>query len=232
MKFALAILLVICLILGGANVFFFLKDSDLNSQLTEAKDLFSEIQDELVQAQAENKELAEERENLRADAISYVNLSTKVQQEKEKIQGGLEKAQKLLELKEAEIERKEQLLKELREKVAENGKLDEVVKRNEELQEEVKSLKETSKKEKQVYYYNLGVAYTQAKYYKEAVGAYQKSLELQPSNADAHYNLGVLHETIMKDSDKAASHYRDYLRLKPEAKDKEEVEVRLKELES
>jgi tetratricopeptide (TPR) repeat protein len=96
-------------------------------------------------------------------------------------------------------------------------------KEKKELEGKIKSLEETLQKERGLYHYNLAVSYAQAKLYDEAIASYEKSLTFNPDNADAHYNLGVLYADFKSDSEKAISHYRKYLELKPDANDKEEV---------
>ncbi len=97
-------------------------------------------------------------------------------------------------------------------------------KENEILKEELELLKESFRQEKATLYERLGTAFTQAKVYSLAIEAYTKSLSFNPDNPRAHYNLGLLYEHTWGDSKKALFHLRKYLRLNPDAENKEDVE--------
>jgi tetratricopeptide (TPR) repeat protein len=72
-------------------------------------------------------------------------------------------------------------------------------------------------------YEELGTAYTKAGLYKEAIGAYLKSLTYGPNNADIHYYLGLLYQKSNKNVERAVFHLKKYLYLKPDANNREEV---------
>lgn len=59
--------------------------------------------------------------------------------------------------------------------------------------------------------------------FREAEKEYLYLLELDPYDAEVHYNLGILYEDKLKKGKKAAEHYRQYLRIRPEAPDASEV---------
>jgi len=59
--------------------------------------------------------------------------------------------------------------------------------------------------------------------YREAEKEYLLLLEADPDDADAHFNLGVLYDDKLKNTAAAALHYREYLRLRPNAHDSAEV---------
>lgn len=66
--------------------------------------------------------------------------------------------------------------------------------------------------------------------YREAEKLYLKALAESPANATIHFNLGVLYDEELKDSAKAAFHYRKYLDLRPEASDAQTVRAWLMEI--
>jgi tetratricopeptide (TPR) repeat protein len=73
------------------------------------------------------------------------------------------------------------------------------------------------------YNIRLGDLYAQNDCFDEAIKAYENALVFKPDDPDLEYNLGVLFETNKKDAPKAAEHYRSYLRLRPDAPDKDEI---------
>lgn len=62
---------------------------------------------------------------------------------------------------------------------------------------------------------NLGEVYRRMKENRKAEQAFLRALEINPKYADAHYNLGTFYESVLRDPQKAAAHYRKYLALKP-----------------
>lgn len=76
-------------------------------------------------------------------------------------------------------------------------------------------------------YYELGVAYTELRAYPRAIDAYEKSVALNPAYPQAHAHLGLLYKQVRNDPDKASRHLKTYLRLNPQAADREELEALL-----
>jgi len=72
-------------------------------------------------------------------------------------------------------------------------------------------------------YQELGTAYTLAKLFGLAIDAYIKALNLNPDNAEVHYNLGFLYQHSRGNTKKALYHLKKYLRLEPEAKNRKDV---------
>jgi S1-C subfamily serine protease len=62
---------------------------------------------------------------------------------------------------------------------------------------------------------NLGEVYRRMKETKKAEQAYLKALEVNPKYADAHFNIGTFYDSVLRNSQKAALHYKRYLELKP-----------------
>lgn len=78
---------------------------------------------------------------------------------------------------------------------------------------------------------NLGEIYRRTNEPKKAEQAYLKALEINPKYADAHYNLGTFYDGVIRNSKKAAHHYRKYMELKPASPDTVQVGRRLAALE-
>lgn len=78
--------------------------------------------------------------------------------------------------------------------------------------------------ERALFHYNLGVAYSRAQLYDEAMVAYEKSLKFEADNPEAYYNLGLLHGEVKQDFLMAAFYYRKYLKANPTADDRQEIE--------
>jgi len=95
---------------------------------------------------------------------------------------------------------------------------------NKKLKEEISALKELIRQMNSEYNIKLGDLYSQSDHFDDAIKAYENALVFNPNNPDLEYNLGVLFETSKKDTAGAVAHYRNYLRLKPDAPDKEEIE--------
>ena len=215
-----------------AALIFFLKSDKLNLELIQTKRIMQQAKKETAAAQEEKDKLAKKNEKLEADTVSYVSVNTNLQKEKENLQTRLKDAQKIIENREADLQRLKKTFEQIEEKIKKekNVRNEKAIDEKKELQEKVSSLETTLQKERALYYYNLGVAYTQSKLYDEAVEVYEKSLKFNNDNPEAHYNLALLYDNFQQDSEKAISHYQKYLELKPDADDKEEVEDWIKRL--
>jgi len=74
-------------------------------------------------------------------------------------------------------------------------------------------------------YYNMGVVFANRGQFREAEREYLRALRQDPTDADTHYNLAVLYDQNLKQYRQAASHYRRYLKLRPNAPDSNEVRL-------
>ena len=210
----------------------YIKINILDSQLAQSKNLMHKMREEVASLSDEKKSMAQENEKLQADAVSYLGINKKLQEEKEKLQKGLEDAQKIIENKEGNLQRMKTRLDEIEKRLSAKREKDVegLVKEKKILTKKMIGLNSTLKKERALYHYNLGVAYAQAQLYDDAVVEYKKSLEINDDNADAHYNVALIYDTINGDARNAVLHYKRYLELKPNAEDKDEVEASIEKL--
>lgn len=221
----IVLLAIICALLGLGGLFFF-RANNLNTELVQAKTMLQKNQTELSRLQEEKERITKDNDKLRSDSVSSLAINTSLQKEKEKLQEDLQNAQKILESKEGTLERvKKQLEKQERKALQENNdKHNKIISETNAMRKKISDLEATLQQERATYYYNLAVAYTEAKLYDEAVQAYESSLKFNPTSPDAHYNLGIIYDNIQKDQEKALLHYKRYLELKPDADDKDEVQ--------
>jgi tetratricopeptide (TPR) repeat protein len=94
---------------------------------------------------------------------------------------------------------------------------------NLELNDELAPIRDLKKKLSGAYA-DLGAAYAHIKNYDLAIDAYTESLRYDPRNADICYNLGLLYQQGKNNPEKAIAYLGKYLKLKPNARDKKEVE--------
>ena len=103
-------------------------------------------------------------------------------------------------------------------------------KENKELKKQISSFKYPRQNEEAKLYEELGTAYTQAKLFDLAIDAYIKSLSFNSRNAQVHYNLGLLYKHSQDNYKKSVYHFKKYLALDPQAKNRKEVEYLIKML--
>ncbi|MCK9594984.1 MAG: tetratricopeptide repeat protein, partial [Candidatus Omnitrophica bacterium] len=68
-------------------------------------------------------------------------------------------------------------------------------------------------KETALMHYNLGVFYTKNKEYQRAMAEFEKTIELNPDDPYAHYNLGYIYAEYMVNRPKAIEQFRKFLQL-------------------
>ncbi len=68
-------------------------------------------------------------------------------------------------------------------------------------------------------YIRVGVLETEKGNFSQAETAFRQAIQLSPSSAEAHYNLGVLYDDHMHNRVAAISEYEQYLLLSPRAED-------------
>ncbi len=76
---------------------------------------------------------------------------------------------------------------------------------------------------------NRGEIYRKKQMNREAITDYMRAVQLEPNFAEAHYNLGMVNE-LEKRFTPAATGYENYLKHKPDAPDKSEIEAKIKTL--
>ncbi len=86
-------------------------------------------------------------------------------------------------------------------------------------------------REKLNMHYNMASVYARDGKFLEAENEYLQALRIDPADADVHYNLGILYDDEMKQSEKAMVHYRRYLQLNPHGPDADRVRTWLMKLE-
>jgi len=89
--------------------------------------------------------------------------------------------------------------------------------------EENRSDVELAEGEKRDHHYNMAIVYAKEGKYREAEAEYRAALDIDPADADIHYNLGILYDDDLKQPDRAAIHYDRYLKLRPDAPDVDAV---------
>jgi tetratricopeptide (TPR) repeat protein len=82
---------------------------------------------------------------------------------------------------------------------------------------------QVNNREKLDMHYNMAVIYAKEGRVRDAEDEYLKALRLDPTDADIHYNLGILYDQDLKKTRKAAMHYRRYITLSPSSTDVDEV---------
>lgn len=220
----MALLVVVAL---GIGVLVLLSEHKrLTTQLRQGDELFQKMQQEASRLEAEQVQLTRDYEALQKETVSYVAQHTTLQQEATDLKSRVTETETLLRDGADELQRLQRQLERLHREAA-RAKADKrkaLAGAVAELNGKIASLEARLKQERAVHQYNLGVVYAQAQRYDEAIEVYQQSLDLDPKNADAYYNLGLLYERIEEQPEKAAWHYRKYLELNPTAEDREEVE--------
>jgi len=79
-------------------------------------------------------------------------------------------------------------------------------------------------------YYNLGLAYTMAVDFGNAINAFEEALQYDSKDAGSCYNLGLLYSARLQDKNKAVKYYKKYLELMPSGPNAQEARDRVEEL--
>lgn len=120
----------------------------------------------------------------------------------------------------AEIDRLRVELKALQDQAAENTVR---LAREAALEKELEELRKERMEEQAAYFYNMGVLFTRFAMYRKAEQMYLKTLQVNPADAPAHHNLGILYESHLGASKEAIKHYKIYIQLTPDKEERGKV---------
>jgi tetratricopeptide (TPR) repeat protein len=224
--------IAVAISLLGTSGFYALNAHKWRSRVVQKNNMINKMASELSRAREEKDKIAKANEKLQADSISYLAINSKLNNEKDQMSKRLESAQKIVETREANLQRAQQKLTNIEKNAAAEKKArdEKLAKEKRALEKKVLKSASTIRKERGLYHYNLGVAYAQAKFSNEAIEEYEKAIKFDPSNADAYYNLGLLYETVDANPEKAIANYRKYLEIGPDPEDIDEVNARIKRM--
>lgn len=76
-------------------------------------------------------------------------------------------------------------------------------------------------------HYNMATLFMQSKKYDEAVHEYQRAINLDPTDADAHYNLALVYDIYLNDQVAAIEQYKKCLECEPDYKNKKAIQERI-----
>lgn len=244
MKIYILIAVVILLLYtGGMSYFYFdlsKKHRELIFSLDETQDFKRKLQEEIAQMGTSQQNLKKENEQLKKESLSYLTLQKEVSDKRRQIENLLKlQNQKLKTLTKQLKDAKHEL-----EKIkAENQALADIndlagnvqVKNQKDkigrLQEDLSATRGQLERQIALLYYNLGVSYVKENNYEMAVDAYERTLLLNPNDADAHYNLAIIYDEYKKNPKRAVEHYKKYLQLNPDTPDIDEVKEWIERLE-
>lgn len=208
------------------------------------------IDDEVKRLQAAIEDKKKENESLRAGISAYVarqkwledkisglndektKLLAEINDQKQLI-GGLEKVQADYEhMKELLAKAKEegQRLTEYRRKIEPQYR--QALAKNDELEKQIDGLKQEQGEKESRVAYNLGVIYGEKGKFAQAIKEYEKAISIDPANALAYYNLGILYENYSKEMKKAMECYKKYLQLQPKSEDMDIIKGWIERIEA
>jgi len=169
----------------------------------------------------ERQKLAQELSVTKAESQSAGEVAKRLpamEKELETLRASLARRDKDLESTRAELDLREARL----------AKSERMVSTLAKAKEEVKQVGE---KEKRDMHYNMAGVYAREGRMREAEQEYLRALQIDPNDADSHYNLGILYDDEFKDVRRARIHYRRYLMLRPDSPDADTVKNWLMKLD-
>lgn len=195
--------------------------SSENAILTAEK---KRLQTEILSLNEQVDSLSEAKEKAEQDTLNYMKMNTDLHQEFDKLEILIEKSKEELEKQDNRIQSLQQTGDALKTR---ESKLSQEMKA---LKTKLSQVESTLAHERSIFHYNLGVAYTRAELFSDAINSYKKSLEYGNQNPEAYYNLAVLLDNAEHDTHNAINNYKTYLELVPDSEDRQYVEERVKNL--
>lgn len=204
--------------LAKSNKKFLKRDEHFDDEISHEENLRHKAEDELSDARSREAEHKELIERLMAQVPQLeAQISDMTAKEKETSNKLTDREEDLVALK-AELEKRDHRLIKA-EKVAEV------------LENARENVLHASDKEKLNMYYNMAAVYAKEGKYEDAEQEYLHALSINPTDADVHYNLGILYDDELNEPEKAIAHYRRYLKLNPHSPDADQVRNWLMKLE-
>ncbi len=221
----LIVLTVIALAAAAGGGYLYLSNIRLRASLEQSRAEGNKYQEEIIRIQSDRDRSESDKEKLQQDSVAYLSLNSKLQEENRKLLASLEETRTNLQKKEQELEKQRGALQEMTDKLRAipAGDPARTFQQLDEMKGKIAEMEKLSAKERQLYHYNLGVAYTKARMYDEAVDSYETAITFGDTNPEAHYNLGIIYEKIKHLPLKALLHYQRFLELAPESQDAREV---------
>ncbi|MBU1087197.1 MAG: tetratricopeptide repeat protein [Candidatus Omnitrophica bacterium] len=185
------------------------------------------LQADLFQVQSERDEMRKTLSKSKAGYIIVDDLNKKIkEQEKEisRLESNLAKMQKEVDSASDQIAKAEATADVLRNQVKEvkdkykksvttNKKLEHKINRQPKEYAEIARENKILVKRTALMHYNLGVFYSEKKEYTRAIAEFEKTIELNPEDPQAYFNLGLIYAEQFEDRSKAISRFQKFLML-------------------
>ena len=216
----------------GNGALFWVQHS-LEAKLAESRQLTITMRAGMERLETEKKKITGDNERLSAESLSYLNLNSKLQQERDLLQKKASDAvSRAIKLEESsrQLQSKLEIAKKNIETVKQSQEKKEVTKKWEIPEIKIFDTSSELETDKSLVEYNKGVSFARSGLFDQAISSYSVALAINGSNADAHYNVGLLYWSYRKDFKAAHVHLSRYLSLKPNAEDRLEVEGWLRDL--
>lgn len=194
------------------------RDARYDDEIEHEKELRRKAETELADARAREAEYKELIERLMAQVPKLEKQVTELEDEMHRLEQELTDREEDLRAMKVELEKREHRLIKA-ERVAEV------------LESAREDVLHASDREKLDMHYNMAAVYAREGKFEQAEREYLRALRLDPTDADVHYNLGILYDDELNASTKAAVHYRRYLKLNPHGPDADQVRDWLMKLE-
>lgn len=192
--------------------------TELTRATEEQTRAFNESQTALTEALAREPEYKELIERLNPQVTELEQQVIGLMQEKKDLTTRLDERNLDLQTLKEELDRREHRLAKA-ERVAEV------------LEKARTEVMQAGDREKLNMHYNMAAVYAREGKFADAENEYLQALRIDPTDADVHYNLGILYDDEMKEPEKATVHYRRYLQLNPHGPDADRVRTWLMKLE-